>query len=129
MGVALLQKTFIASGAIGKNLIVKCVTGGSLSAGLMVALAAANNVPLIGVNELKAAADGEQVDVTINGIAEVICGSAVAIGDWVTADSAGKAVPVGSTGGTNYQTIGRALLAGSTGDIIPVHLSNQTLQG
>lgn len=58
------------------------------------------------------------------GTAKVIAGGSVAIGDWVTTDSAGKAVATTTDGNI---TIGRALEAADSGDIFEVQLSIQHL--
>jgi hypothetical protein len=78
---------------------------------------------LIGVLQNKPKS-GEAALVRFGGTSKVIAGGAVAIGDWVTTDSAGETVATTTDGNI---TIGRALEAADDGDIFEVLLSIQHL--
>lgn len=67
---------------------------------------------------------GEAAVVRFGGTSKVICGGTVAIGDWLTTDSSGKAIATTTDGNI---TIGRALYAGDDGDITEVQMSIQHL--
>lgn len=67
---------------------------------------------------------GEAAVVRFNGTTKVIFGGNVAIGDWLTSDSSGKAIATTTDGNI---TIGRALVAGVDGDIGEVQMSIQHL--
>lgn len=79
---------------------------------------------LVGVLQNKPDA-GEAALYRFLGTSKVVSAGSVAIGDWVTSDSAGKAVTTTTDGNI---TIGRALEAGTTdGDIFEVQLAIQHL--
>lgn len=79
---------------------------------------------LVGVLQNKPAA-GEAALYRFGGTSKVVSAGSVAIGDWVTSDTAGKAVATTTDGDI---TIGRALEAGTTdGDIFECQLSIQHL--
>ena len=79
---------------------------------------------LVGILQNKPAAD-EPALYRFLGTSKVVAAAAISIGDWVTTDSAGKAVATT----TNLQiVIGRALeAAGADGDIIEIQLGIFTL--
>jgi len=108
-----LIKTYTAGGAIPARTIVKFDT-----ADFQVVAAAASSDGLIGVSTEVASASGDRVDVIHDDIAEVICGGTVTRGDYLTSDSAGKAVTCAPSTGTKAQYIGKALRSGVAGDII-----------
>ena len=105
-------KNFTATGAIAAKRIVALAAGGSVSQ----ASAGTDNV--IGVAEL-ASASGSRVDVVTAGIAEVEAGGSISCGDWVTADSNGKAAAAESTD----TVIGIAWDDASSGDYFPVRIA------
>jgi hypothetical protein len=78
---------------------------------------------LVGVLQ-NAPDSGEQATYRFLGTSKVKAGGTIAIGDWVTTDSAGKAVATTTDGNI---TIGRALAAAVDGDIFEVQLSIQHL--
>lgn len=119
-----LIKNFTAGAAVGANLIVKL--GAADGAVLQ---ATASTETLIGVSTEVASASGERCDVILAGVANVIAGGSITRGALVTADSAGKAVTIGSTAGTNYGVIGIALISASSGDIFPVLIAHDRAQG
>lgn len=85
-----LVKTFTASGAIAENRIVAYAGGDRTGA-----QAAASTDNLAGVAAVPtgaSVASGEPFDVIKSGIADVVYGGTVAVGDRLTSDSAGKAV-------------------------------------
>ena len=68
---------------------------------------------------------GEAAVYRFGGTTKVVAAGVIAIGDWVTTDSAGKGVATTTDGNI---TIGRALSAGAVdGDIIEVQMSIQHL--
>ncbi len=78
---------------------------------------------LVGVLQ-NAPTSGEQATYRFLGTSKVKLGGTVAIGDWVTTDSAGKGVATTTDGNI---VIGKALDAGVDGDIIEVQLGLQHL--
>lgn len=82
---------------------------------------------LIGISDqLGADAAGDPLDVIRSGLAEVEYGGNVTRGDWLTADSQGRAVAT-TTAGDNV--IGRAEQSGVSGDIGSVMIAHGTLGG
>ena len=67
---------------------------------------------------------GEAAFYRFGGTAKVKAGGVIAIGDWVTSDSAGEGVATTTDGNI---VIGRALEAAADGDIIEVQLGIQHL--
>lgn len=117
-----LTKTFIADEAIAANLIVKI---GSAAGYVGVADAASDLV--LGVADSLGAASGDPCDVILGGIATVKAGDTITLGDWLTAESGGKAVPAAPAATATANVIGRALAAAADGDLIPVLLGIQSL--
>ena len=84
-----------------------------------VVLANAQTVPIIGTLE-NAPVSGDVADVLLssaNGTRKVYCGGTIAIGDYITADSSGKAITTTSAGD---MVIGRALQVGAASKIIEI---------
>jgi hypothetical protein len=110
--------TKIASGAVGGRRIVKFGAADNLAA---VATAATDLA--IGVSDrIVDAADGDTVDVIIDGSAEVVAGGTIARGASVTAGAAGVAVAAA----TGNIAIGYALASAVAGDFVDVALSRHT---
>ena len=65
----------------------------------------------------------------LTGISRVVLGGTVTRGGLITSDANGKGVAIGAVAGTNYNSIGRALASGVSGDIIPVLLNYSRSQG
>jgi hypothetical protein len=84
---------------------------------------------LLGVSTEIDAAAGERIDVVHKGTADLKLGGTVARGDFLTTDASGQGVTAAPAGGVNNQIIGRALLSGVNGDIIPVLVAPGMLQG
>ena len=82
-----------ADGAVAGRRIV--IAGAANKAAAQAANARA---PLVGVSDRGDVADGEVVDVALQGIADVTFGAAVTRGDLLTADADGQAVPVSGPG-------------------------------
>lgn len=113
----------IADGNIGTNLILKLGTAGRDH----VVLAGANAIP-IGVSPsgthdrdsgVFAAELDDQFEFYYGGLVKVVCGAAVAVGEYVKADAAGKAIPVltvVSSGPQNH--LGIAINAAANADEI-----------
>ena len=108
MGIPGFVRSYTADGAIGANLIVK--PGGS--DGTM-ALATGATDALMGVLLELDAADGDRIDIVRDGIADILYGGDIAMGDPLTSDSQGRAIA--ATLGQNV--IGNAEVSGSLGDI------------
>lgn len=117
-------KTYTAEGAIGAYCIVK---PGANDYG--VAPSSAVGDALLGVTTEIAAADTERCDVIHNGTALVQLGGTVARGDPITSDASAHGVKAAPVAGTNNSVIGRAVVSGVSGDIIPVLLSIGQIQG
>lgn len=90
--------------------------------------AAGNTDELIGIFQ-HGAENGKEVRVMLGGISRLKLGGTVARGNYVTSDGSGNGVAIGSTGGTNYTVIGKALASGVSGDIIPVLIAPSRPQG
>lgn len=110
-----LSKQYDAGAAIAAYTIVKP----GAADGAILAAAAATDA-LIGVTMEVGPASGERADIIQSGIAEVKLGGTVTRGAWITSDASGNGIA--TTTATN-QVIGRALIAGVSGDIIPVLLA------
>lgn len=91
--------------------------------------ATASTESLVGVFQHTTSGAGEEIRVMLDGISKVKLGGSVTRGDRLTSDANGKAVAVGATAGTNYNSIGTALASGSSDDIIPVLLNFNRPQG
>lgn len=86
-------------------------------------LAAAATNAICGVIQ-NTPASGEQTDIRFLGTSKVKAGGTVSAGDWVTADSAGKAV---ATTTDKDFIVGQALEAAVSGDIFEIRLCLFTL--
>lgn len=120
----LLTKSFNAGGAIAAYSIVKA---GANDYDVLQA-AAATDKPL-GVTTELAAVLGERVDVVLGGIVDVKINGTVTRGDPICSDASGLGVTAAPVAGTNNGVIGRAVISGVAGDIVPVLLANGTFQG
>ena len=89
---------------------------------------AASTDELIGVFQHDAAS-GAEVRVMLEGITRIKLGGSVTRGNWLTSDASGQGVAIGSTAGTNYNAVGKAMASGSSGDIIPMLLVQSRPQG
>lgn len=111
-----LTQTLRATAAIAKFRIVK-------QAGLeTVTQASAASDKLFGVSREAAGAANDPIDIIVEGVAYVDYGGTIAVGDWLTADGDGKAVAAATTAASTGQVIGKAQIAGVTGDTGSVHL-------
>ena len=119
-----LTKSYIAEGAIGAGLIVKV---GAADYGVLVAAAVGDKS--IGISTEIAATTGDRTDVIHSGIADLKLGGTVARGDFLTSDASGQGVTAAPAAGTNNRIIGMALIAGVSGDIIPVIVEPMSFQG
>lgn len=119
-----LIKTRTASGAIaGRRLVAHGAADG------LVVQAATAGAALCGVSERIDAAATEQVDVIMTGLAQVVYGAAVALGDPLTSDATGKAIPAAPGAGVTMRIIGYADLAGVAGDYGRVLIAPGILKG
>lgn len=125
MSNPILQKNYVAGGAIAAHTIVKL----SSSDTTVVAAAAATDA-LIGVVNEVGPANGERCDVIMAGIAFVLAGAAVTRGALLTADASGRAVATAPAAGVNNRVIGAALeSAGAAGEIIRALIQPGSVQG
>lgn len=116
-----LVKTYTASGTINEYRLVKFGTTDKT-----VLQASTGTDKLAGVVCLPkgtTAATADPVDVIKSGIADVIYGGTVAVGDYLTSDAQGRAVV--ATAGDNV--IGTAELSGVLGDLGAVHIQKSSI--
>jgi len=124
-----LVKSFLGSGAIGANLIVKFGADD-----LTVSPAAAATDLLLGItNEIALAAldvtNGNSVDVTLQGVGMLKIGGTIARGAKITANASGQGIAAAPSAGANAQVIGIAMRSGVANDIIPVLILQSVMQG
>lgn len=120
-----LIKTFVAGGAIPAFSLVKF---GADDRTVVVA-AAATDQP-IGVSTSLPAASGERVDIIHSGIGEVLLAGTVTRGvSYIVANAAGAGVASAAAAGTNNGAVGLPLQSGVSGDVIPVLIVPQRVQG
>ena len=120
---AVKKRDGIADGHIGTNLILKLGSAGRDH----VVLCGANEVPVAvspsGIHDRDsapyAAELDDQFEVYYGGFLKVTSGAAVSIGDYVKSDTAGKAIPILTTGGSVPQNhLGIAMNAAANADEI-----------
>jgi len=93
-----------------------------------VALATAATQVLTGILQNKPAAAGRAATVQVAGIAKVVAGAAVTVGDVLTTDGAGKAITFVPTAATVEWVIGFAMTAAAAAnEVIEVLLLIQTV--
>ncbi len=93
-----------------------------------VALATAKTQVLVGILQNKPAASGRAATVQVAGIAKVISGAAVTVGDLVTTDGNGKAITFSPTAATVEWVIGIAMTSSAgINEVIEVLLLIQTV--
>lgn len=93
------------------------------------ALATAVSDELLGVFQHATTVAGEEVRVQVTGITRVKLGGTVTRGGWATTDGSGQAVAAAPAAGVNNNVIGRFLASGVNGDIVPLLLSQNRIQG
>lgn len=84
---------------------------------------------ILGVAQNVDVLSGQQVDVIHEDSANVLLGGTVAAGDPITSDANAKGVKAVPAAGTNNRLVGFALVAGVSGDIIPVKVQLGFMQG
>lgn len=119
-----LTKSYTAEGAISANRIVKV---GAADWGVLVAAAVGDKS--IGISTEVDTVSGERIDVVHAGIADLKLGGTVLRGDFLTSDATGQGVAAAPAAGTNNRIVGTALIAGVSGDIIPVLVQPGSFQG
>lgn len=119
-----LTKSYLAEGAIAANIIVKV---GAADYGVLAAAAVSDK--FIGISTEIDVASGERIDVIHEGIADLKLGGTVARGDFITTNASGQGVAAAPSAGTNNQIVGKALVSGVSGDVIPVLVAVSMLQG
>lgn len=111
-----LVKTFIAGGAIAENRIVQF--GASDREALQATAATQKFAGVAGLPKGTSAVTGEPIDVIKSGVADVIYGGNVSVGDVLTTDNQGRAV-VAADGNS---IIGIAQITGVSGDLGAVQI-------
>lgn len=106
-----LVKTYTAGGAIAEYRIVK--HGATDREALQATAVTEKFAGVVGLPKGASAVSGDSVDVIKSGVADVLYGGTVAVGDPLTTDSSGRAV-VATDGDA---LIGFAQVAGAVGDI------------
>lgn len=119
-----LIKSFVSETAVAAYRIVKFGSDDN-----SVVQATAVTEGLVGVCGQVAGDAGKRVDIILTEAAEVEYGGNVTRGDWLTADSSGRAVAAAPAAGVNNNVIGRALVSGVAGDIGTALLSQGRIQG
>lgn len=123
-----LIKSFVAEGAVAARRIVKF--GSADTTVLTQTTAAPTAAGTVGISD--AAGDcaiGDRVDVVMDGICEIVLGGTVTRGDPLTSDATGAGVTAAPAAGVNVWTVGLALASGVSGDIIPVQVDVERIQG
>lgn len=108
-------KTFLAAVAIDGGLFVKPTANRR-----EVAVAAAETDAIIGVSDPLGAAAAGNIDVHQGGWPEVRAGGAIAAGDPLTANAAGRAVKAVVTSNAVVSVLGIAMTAAEDGDLFPM---------
>jgi hypothetical protein len=120
-----LVKAYKAGAQIAPCLIVKWD-----SVDLQVLPAAAATDKIAGVSVVNVTApSGQRVDVIKAGIAQVQLGGTVTRGDPITSNASGLGVTAAPAAGVNNRIVGYAEISGVSGDIIPVLVNIDTIQG
>lgn len=119
-----LTKSYVAEATIAPFRIIKV---GANDYGAVQAQAVADK--LLGISTEVDAQTGERFDVVHEGIADLKLGGTVARGDFLTTDASGQGVTAAPAAGTNNQIVGKAIISGVAGDIIPVLVAPSMLQG
>jgi hypothetical protein len=119
----ILEKEYLADGAVSGNRIVKAGTNDD-----DVAQGTAATEDFIGVSQ-HAAADNERVRIMEEGITEVEFGGTAAYNDPLTSDANGKAVKANPAAGTNNGIIGWSRCSAVSGDIGTAILKQGRIQG
>ena len=91
--------------------------------------ATASTEELVGVFQHITTTAGDEIRVMLSGISRVVLGGTVVRGNPITSDANGKGVAAAPGAGVNAYVIGRALASGVAGDIIPVMLVPDRIQG
>lgn len=102
-------RSYTAEGAIPAYSVVKPGASG----GVVIATAATDK--LIGTSDELAKSTGEMADIALGPLPKVRLGGTVAAGDWLTSNGSGAAIATTTAGN---QVIGRAEIAGVSGDVI-----------
>ena len=85
---------------------------------------------LVAVSDsLGAAAAGDRCEAYVGGVVEVEYGAAVALGDLLTSDAVGRAIPAAPGAGVNNRHMGIAQVAGVLGDIGEFLFAPGSVQG
>lgn len=117
----LLTKSFRVALAVLGNRIVAAVADG------VVATAAANTDPSIGISDAVGAEADGMVDLTQVGWAELKLGGAVSAGDLLTSDADGRGVKAVPVAGTEVRVAAIAMADGELDEIIPVLVAPSVL--
>lgn len=120
-----LVKAYKAGAQIAPFLIVKW---DAVDFQVLPAAAATDKIAGVSVPNVTAPS-GQRVDVIKAGIAQVQLGGTVTRGDPITSNATGLGVTAAPAAGTNNRIVGYAEMSGVSGDIIPVLVNIDTIQG
>ncbi len=115
---------FTAGGNVVANQIVTHVNGID---GVVGASTATSTVMLMGVTTDIGGSTGQTVDVVIGDVADLKLGGAVKMFDPITTDSSGYGIAAVANTVALVQSIGYALDAGASGEIIPIMVQQNTI--
>jgi hypothetical protein len=123
-----LTKAFTAAGTIDQYTIVKFDSSDTtvVEAGVDDSLLGVVYIP--GVSGTQKVS-GDRLEVVLIGVAEVKAGGSITRGDLVTSDASGQAIAAAPAEGINKQVIGKALASAVSGDVFPILLAPQQIQG
>jgi hypothetical protein len=125
----ILTKAYTAAGTIDQYTIVKF----DASDTTVVEAGAATDL-LLGVAYIPGVSgtqkvSGDRLEIVLSGVAEVKAGGTITRGALLTSDASGQAVAAAPATGVNNQVIGRALASAVSGDVFPVLIAQQQIQG
>jgi hypothetical protein len=84
---------------------------------------------VLGVSGIRGATAGDRVDVYLSEMHPLECGAAVVVGNYITADADGKAIPAAPAEGEQMQVVGRAMESGVAGAILTMLIQPQQITG
>lgn len=124
-GTEQLIKAYKAGAQISPYTIVKW---DAVDFQVLTAAAVADKLVGVSVPNITAPS-GQRVDVILSGIAQLVLGGTVTRGDPITTNATGQGVTAAPVAGTNNRIVGYAMMSGVIGDIIPVMVNCDTIQG
>ncbi len=120
-----LEKEMAASGTINQYTLV--VAGADDNT---CAPAVDSTKHIIGVAQFAPSTDQPQIRIRMSAISWVAVGAGgVTRGDPITSDANGNGVKAAPAAGTNANIVGYAMASGVQGQLVPVHILQQMIQG